>query len=280
MNKIKLRKQLQEFYIEDLGELDLTSEYIFPIDEVSIGNFLVKKDGVLAGVDIFKEAYALFDPSIEVTLYKQDGDLVRKGDVIATVQGPVRYLLSAERVILNLIQRMSGVATATNEAVKALNSDHTRICDTRKTIPGLRMFDKYAVRCGGGYNHRFGLYDGVMIKDNHITFAGGIKEAVSKVRGQAGHMVKIEVETESKEQVLEAVEAGADVIMFDNRSPEEVSEYVKLVPKGIVTEISGGITLETIGTYRDTKVDYISLGMLTHSVIALDISFNLEGGVK
>lgn len=280
MNKIKLRKQLQEFYIEDLGELDLTSEYIFPIDEVSKGNFLVKKDGVLAGVDIFKEAYALFDPSIEVTLYKQDGDLVRKGDVIATVQGPVRYLLSAERVILNLIQRMSGVATATNEAVKALNSDHTRICDTRKTIPGLRMFDKYAVRCGGGYNHRFGLYDGVMIKDNHITFAGGIKEAVSKVRGQAGHMVKIEVETESKEQVLEAVEAGADVIMFDNRSPEEVSEYVKLVPKGIVTEISGGITLETIGTYRDTKVDYISLGMLTHSVIALDISFNLEGGVK
>lgn len=280
MNKIKLRKQLQEFYIEDLGELDLTSEYIFPIDEVSKGNFLVKKDGVLAGVDIFKEAYALFDPSIEVTLYKQDGDLVQKGDVIATVQGPVAYLLSAERVILNLIQRMSGVATATNEAVKALNSDHTRICDTRKTIPGLRMFDKYAVRCGGGYNHRFGLYDGVMIKDNHITFAGGIKEAVSKVRGQAGHMVKIEVETESKEQVLEAVEAGADVIMFDNRSPEEVSEYVKLVPKGIVTEISGGITLETIGTYRDTKVDYISLGMLTHSVIALDISFNLEGGVK
>ncbi len=280
MNKIKLRKQLQEFYIEDLGELDLTSEYIFPLDEVSKGNFLVKKDGVLAGVDIFKEAYALFDPSIEVTLYKQDGEFVKKGDVIASVKGPVAYLLSAERVILNLMQRMSGIATATSEAVRALNSDHTRICDTRKTMPGLRMFDKYAVRCGGGYNHRFGLYDGVMIKDNHITFAGGIKEAVSKVRGQAGHMVKIEVETESKEQVLEAVEAGADVIMFDNRSPEEVSEYVKLVPEGIVTEISGGITLETIGSYRDTKVDYISLGMLTHSVIALDISFNLEGGVK
>lgn len=280
MNKIKLRKQLQEFYIEDLGELDLTSQYIFPLEEVSKGTFLVKKDGVLAGVDIIKEAYALFDPSIEVTLYKQDGELVNKGDVIASVTGPVTYLLSAERVILNLMQRMSGIATATNEAVKALNSDHTRICDTRKTMPGLRMLDKYAVRCGGGYNHRFGLYDGVMIKDNHITFAGGIKEAVSKVRSQAGHMVKIEVETESKEQVLEAVEAGADVIMFDNRSPEEVSEYVKLVPSGIVTEISGGLTLETIGSYRDTKVDYISLGMLTHSVTALDISFNLEGGVK
>lgn len=280
MNKIKLRLQLQEFYIEDLGELDLTSEYIFPIDKISIGNFLVKKDGVLAGVDILKEAYALFDPSIEVKLYRQDGDFIRKGDVIASVQGPVRYLLSAERVILNLMQRMSGIATLTREAVQALNSDHTRICDTRKTMPGLRMFDKYAVRCGGGYNHRFGLYDGVMIKDNHITFAGSIKEAVAKVRSQAGHMVKIEVETESKEQVLEAIEAGADVIMFDNRSPEEVAEYVKLVPKGIVTEISGGVTLDTIGLYRDTKVDYISLGMLTHSVAALDISFNLEGGVK
>lgn len=280
MNKVKLRKKLQEFFIEDLGELDLTSEYIFPLEKVSKGNFLVKNDGVLAGVDIFKEAYAFFDPSIEVTLYKQDGELVKTGDVIASVNGPVAYLLSAERVILNLMQRMSGVATATHAAVQALNSDHTRICDTRKTMPGLRMLDKYAVRCGGGYNHRFGLYDGVMIKDNHITFAGGIKEAVSKVRSQAGHMVKIEVETESKEQVLEAVEAGADVIMFDNRSPEEVAEYVKLVPKGIVTEISGGLTLETIGNYRDTMVDYISLGMLTHSVTALDISFNLEGGVK
>lgn len=280
MNKIKLRKQLQEFYIEDLGGVDLTSEYIFPLDEVAKGNFLVKKDGVLAGVDIIKEAYALFDPSIEVTLYKQDGDLVQKGDIIASVNGPVAYLLSAERVILNLIQRMSGIATLTREAVVALNSGHTRICDTRKTMPGLRMFDKYAVRCGGGYNHRFGLYDGVMLKDNHITFAGSIKEAVAKVRSKTGHMVKIEVETESKEQVLEAVEAGADVIMFDNRSPEEVADYVKLVPEGIVTEISGGLTLDTLGAYRDTKVDYISLGMLTHSVMALDISFNLEGGMK
>ncbi|HHY72868.1 MAG TPA: carboxylating nicotinate-nucleotide diphosphorylase [Bacillus bacterium] len=280
MNKIKLRKKLQEFYIEDLGEFDITSEYIFPLAKVSSGSFLVKKDGVLAGVEIIKEAYALFDPSIEVVLYKKDGDFVEKGEIIASVKGPVAYLLSAERVILNLIQHMSGIATLTREAVMALNSDHTRICDTRKTMPGLRMFDKYAIRCGGGFNHRFGLYDGVMIKDNHITFAGSIKEAVAKVRSQVGHMVKIEVETESKEQVLEAIEAGADVIMFDNRSPEEVAEYVKLVPKGIVTEISGGLTLDTIGSYRDTKVDYISLGMLTHSVVALDISFNLEGGDK
>ncbi|WP_017755941.1 carboxylating nicotinate-nucleotide diphosphorylase [Calidifontibacillus oryziterrae] len=280
MNKIKLRKHLQEFFIEDLGETDLTSELIFPIDEVSKGAFLVKKDGIIAGLEIIEEAYRLFDPSIKVTFYKKDGDCVKKGELIATVEGPVRYLLSGERVILNLVQRMSGIATLTNEAVKALNSDHTRICDTRKTLPGLRMFEKYAVCCGGGYNHRFGLYDGVMIKDNHITFAGSIKAAVEKVRSQVGHMVKIEVETESMDQVIEAIEANADIIMFDNRSPEEVTNLVKLVPDGIITEISGGLTLETIGLYRDTKVDYISLGMLTHSVAALDISFNLEGGIK
>lgn len=280
MNKIKLRKLLQEFFIEDLGETDLTSELIFPLHEIAKGKFLVKKDGIIAGLEIIKEGYRLFDPSIEVTLHKRDGDFVVKGETIATVEGPVAYLLSGERVILNLLQRMSGVATLTYEVVKALNSDYTRICDTRKTLPGLRMFEKYAVRCGGGYNHRFGLYDGVMIKDNHITFAGSIKAAVEKVRSQVGHMVKIEVETESKEQVIEAIEANADIIMFDNRSPEEVAELVKLVPDGIITEISGGLTLETIGSYRETKVDYISLGMLTHSATALDISFNLEGGLK
>ncbi|WP_102345426.1 carboxylating nicotinate-nucleotide diphosphorylase [Bacillus sp. Marseille-P3661] len=280
MNKIKLRNALQQFLVEDLGEMDITSEYIFPLTEISKGEFLVKKTGVLSGVEIIKETYHLFDPSIEVVLHKNDGDYIEKGEKIATVTGPVAYLLSAERVILNLLQHMSGIASQTSEVVKALNSDYTRVCDTRKTLPGLRMFEKYAVRSGGGFNHRFGLYDGVMIKDNHIAYAGSIQAAVSKVRAQAGHMVKIEVETETKEQVMEAVAAGADVIMFDNRSPEEVAQYVKLVPDYIVTEISGGITLESIGSYRDTKVDYISLGALTHSVTALDISFNLIGGAK
>lgn len=280
MNKIKLRKLLQEFFIEDLGEMDATSTMIFPEDQQSEGEFLVKQDGILSGLELIREGYQLFDPKIEVTLLKQDGDFVEKGEKIAHVKGPVRYLLSGERVILNLLQHMSGIATLTNDCVKALNSDHTRVCDTRKTLPGLRMFEKYAVTCGNGYNHRFGLYDGVMIKDNHITFAGSIKAAVEKVRSQSGHMIKIEVETETKEDVLAAVEAGADIIMFDNCSPDQVKEYAKLVPKGITTEISGGITLENIHQYGDTGVDYISLGMLTHSVKALDISFNLKGGRK
>jgi nicotinate-nucleotide pyrophosphorylase (carboxylating) len=185
-------------------------------------------------------------------------------------------LLTGERVILNLLQRMSGIATLTHRAVTILNNSHTRICDTRKTTPGLRMLEKYAVVCGGGYNHRFGLYDGVMIKDNHIAFCGSITKAVQAVREKLGHMVKIEVETETKEQVLEAVRAGADVIMFDNRTPDEVREFVSLVPKPIITEASGGITLENLAEYGTTGVDYISLGMLTHSATALDISFHLQ----
>lgn len=170
---------------------------------------------------------------------------------------------------------MSGIATATNKAVKTLQSDHTRICDTRKTTPGLRMFEKYAVTCGGGFNHRIGLYDGVMIKDNHIAFAGSITNAVKIAKEKLGHMAKIEVETESEEQVLEAIEAGADIIMFDNRTPEEVKHFQKLVPQHITTEASGNITLQTLADYRHTGVDYISLGFLTHSVKALDISLTI-----
>lgn len=280
MNKIKLRKMLQEFFLEDIGEADLTSEYTFPVTERTEGDFLVKKDGIISGLDIIKEGYYLLDPSIKVFLHKQDGDMVSKGDIIASVEGPASYLLTGERVILNLMQHMSGIATMTNQCVRALNSNHTRVCDTRKTLPGLRMLEKYAVRCGGGFNHRFGLYDGVMIKDNHIAFTGSITNAVQTVREQVGHMVKIEVETESKEQVQEAVEAGADIIMFDNRTPDEVVNFLKLVPDHIVTEISGGITIDNISSYRDTKVDYISLGMLTHSVTALDISFNVKQSYK
>jgi nicotinate-nucleotide pyrophosphorylase (carboxylating) len=206
----------------------------------------------------------------------QDSDPIRKGQALFYVRGPVIELLSRERVLLNLIQRMSGISTLTRQAVKLLNSEHTKICDTRKTVPGLRMLDKYAVTCGGGSNHRFGLYDGVMIKDNHIEHMGSITAAVHKARKALGHMVKIEVETETKAQVLEAVSAGADVIMFDNRSPEEIKKFVNLVPEHIKTEASGGITLKTLPFYSDTGVDYISLGAITHSVQALDISFNLS----
>lgn len=276
MNTLKLKQALEQFFLEDIGERDVTSQLIFPNNLQAIGTFLVKDDGVLAGMDVIQAGFSLLGEGISVELHKRDGDYVEAGEIIATVKGPIVHLLTGERVILNVMQRMSGVATTTYKAVQALNSDHTRICDTRKTIPGLRMFDKYAVTCGGGFNHRFGLYDGVMIKDNHIAFAGSITKAVAAVKQQLGHMVKIEVETETKEQVIEAVKAGADIIMFDNRTPEEVREFCQLVPAGIITEASGGITIENLYAYGQTGVDYISLGILTNSVKALDISFNIE----
>ncbi|MCP8967304.1 carboxylating nicotinate-nucleotide diphosphorylase [Ectobacillus ponti] len=277
MNTLKLKQALEHFFLEDIGERDVTSELVFPKNMRAKGTFLLKDEGVLAGLDIIQAGFQLLDPSVEIQLYKQDGDRAGEGEIIASVHGPIVPLLSGERVILNLLQRMGGIATNTAEAVRLLNSDHTRICDTRKTMPGLRLFDKYAVACGGGYNHRFGLYDGVMIKDNHIAFAGSITAAVGHVRKQLGHMIKVEVETETREQVLEAAAAGADVIMFDNRTPDEVREFAALVPSSIVTEASGGITLADLAAYGQTGVDYISLGMLTHSVKALDISFNIEG---
>ncbi|WP_416827466.1 carboxylating nicotinate-nucleotide diphosphorylase [Ectobacillus polymachus] len=277
MNLLKLKQVLESFFLEDLGDRDITTQLIFPEHSEATGTFLIKEDGIIAGTDIIKMGFRLLDPSTKVEIYKHDGEEVHKGEILATVKGKIVALLTGERVILNLIQRMSGIATVTNQAVKLLDDDHTRICDTRKTMPGLRMFDKYAVTCGGGYNHRFGLYDGVMIKDNHIAFAGSITKAVETLKKQLGHMVKIEVETETREQVLEAVKAGADIIMFDNRSPREIEEFHRLVPKEVITEASGGITLSNLREYRRTGVDYISLGMLTHSVQALDISFNIKG---
>ncbi|NNU83127.1 carboxylating nicotinate-nucleotide diphosphorylase [Geobacillus sp. BMUD] len=276
MNRLKLEQLLRQFFLEDIGDGDVTSEMIFPAHERASGMFMAKADGVVAGVGIIAAGYQLLDPRVEVTIMKQDGERVQAGETIAAVSGPVGPLLSGERVILNLLQRLSGIATVTRQAVDLIGQSHTRICDTRKTTPGLRMLEKYAVTCGGGYNHRFGLYDGVMIKDNHIAFCGSIARAVKMVRERLGHMVKIEVETETEDEVLEAVEAGADVIMFDNRTPDEVRAFVRLVPKPIITEASGGITLANVAAYGATGVDYISLGCLTHSAPALDLSFNLR----
>ncbi|TLS39259.1 carboxylating nicotinate-nucleotide diphosphorylase [Pseudalkalibacillus caeni] len=276
MNRLQIKKDLQQFFLEDIGMNDLSSNLIFSNDEVGTGFFVAKQDGVLCGGPIIEEGYRLLDPSVEVNLIMSEGEYVKAGEKIAKVKGPIAVLLNGERVILNLIQRMSGIATLTRKAVETLNSDHTRICDTRKTTPGLRMYEKYAVRCGGGFNHRFRLDDGVMIKDNHIAYMGSITKAVSSARKQTGHMTKIEVETESAEQVQEAVDAGADIIMFDNRTPEEIKELIELVPQQIITEASGGINLENLAGYQDTGVDYISLGCLTHSVTGLDISFVIE----
>ncbi|WP_160721943.1 carboxylating nicotinate-nucleotide diphosphorylase [Bacillus sp. USDA818B3_A] len=272
MNSLKLRSQLEEFFIEDIGEQDLTTDYIFSDETEGKIVFLAKDEGVFCGEEVIRTGFHLLNHEIVVELFVRDGQAIAKGQELAHVSGKISDLLKGERVVLNLLQRMSGIATLTQKTVHTLDSGHTKVCDTRKTTPGLRMLEKYAVRCGGGFNHRFGLYDGVMIKDNHISFAGSISKAVEAVRKKAGHMVKVEVEVETEVQVLEAVQAGADVIMFDNRTPDEIKEFIKLVPAGIITEASGGIQLSNIADYRDTGVDYISLGYLTHSYKALDIS--------
>ncbi|EHL5040518.1 carboxylating nicotinate-nucleotide diphosphorylase [Listeria monocytogenes] len=280
MNSILMNQAIQAFLLEDIGQYDLSAETVFPRDTKGEGVFLAKEPGILCGISIPPKVYELLGGNIQFEAYKKDGDWVQKGDIIAAVTAPVRTLLSGERVILNLMQRMSGIASQTNFAIKQLDDSAIRICDTRKTAPGLRAFDKYAVQTGGGFNHRNGLYDGVMLKDNHIAFSGGITSAVSTVREKLGHMVKIEVETETAEQVKEAVQAGADIIMFDNRTPEEIKQLVKLVPPHITTEISGNVTLENIRRYKGSGANYISLGSLTHSVRAFDISFNSKGGIK
>jgi nicotinate-nucleotide pyrophosphorylase (carboxylating) len=280
MNTIKLRLLLEQFFIEDIGERDVTSELIFGNESKGTLVFIAKDEGVFCGEQIIDLGFRLMDENSQVTMKVKDGEKVGKGQELALITGKVSALLKAERVVLNLVQRMSGIATKTNEAVKALDSTKTRICDTRKTTPGLRMFEKYAVRCGGGFNHRYGLYDAVMIKDNHISFAGSISKAVEAVRSNLGHMVKVEVEIETKEQLLEAIEAKADCIMFDNRTPEQIEEWVGYVPEGIATEASGGITLDTLHSYRNCGVDYISLGFLTHSVKSLDISAKVMAETK
>ncbi|WP_227394967.1 carboxylating nicotinate-nucleotide diphosphorylase [Jeotgalibacillus aurantiacus] len=280
MNALKLRSSIEQFLIEDIGEQDLTTDLIFTDGTEGEIVFLAKEAGIFCGEDIIRTGFALLQPDVQVELFVEDGDSISVGQRLAVVSGQISTLLKGERVVLNLVQRMSGIATLTRKAVETLGDTETRICDTRKTTPGLRMIEKYAVRCGGGFNHRYGLYDGVMIKDNHISFAGSITEAVERVRKSAGHMVKMEVETEARTQVLEAVEAGADVIMFDNRTPDEIIELKKLVPDHIVTEASGGITLENLAAYRDCGVHYISLGFLTHSYKALDISVKVTADAE
>lgn len=278
MNNLKLRLQLEQFFLEDIGDRDITSEQIFGIEQTGEIYFLAKANGIFSGEEVIRTGFAILDQHIKTKVMVKDGERIEKGQILATAKGQVANLLKGERVILNLVQRMSGIATKTGEAVSILNSPYTKICDTRKTTPGLRMLEKYAVRCGGGHNHRFGLYDGVMIKDNHISFSGSITKAVKAVRETIGHMVKIEVEIESEEQMMEAIAAKADVIMFDNRLPSEIKEWISAVPEGIITEASGGITLENIADFKDTGVDYISLGFLTHSVQALDISVKVTVG--
>lgn len=281
MNRLEAKKRIEQFLLEDVGSGDLSTDLVFGNELTGSGTFLAKEDGIVCGLDMIGLTYEAYgDSTVEITLYKKDGERVHAGEKLADVRGRVATLLPCERIALNLMQLMSGVATCTDSYVKTLGDDSIRICDTRKTYPGLRIFEKYAVTCGGGYNHRYALYDGVMLKDNHIAFAGGIEKAVKLVKSRLGHMVKIEVETETEQQVKEAVKAGVDVIMFDNRSPEEIKNLRQLVPSHIITEASGGIRLDNIAGYRGCGVDYISVGALTNGVRPLDISFNSREAIK
>ncbi|WP_173918865.1 carboxylating nicotinate-nucleotide diphosphorylase [Halobacillus sp. Marseille-Q1614] len=276
MNPLLINEKLRSFFLEDVGTGDVTTEAIFSSQHTSSARVTAKSEGLFCGGEVIREGFRLLDSQAEITIFVQDGELITKGQILAEINGSTAAILSAERVILNLIQRLSGIASMTARAAALLNDPSIRICDTRKTIPGLRMFDKYAVKCGGGRSHRYGLYDAVMIKDNHISAAGSITEAVRKVKESAGHMIKIEVETTSEREVKEAVEAGADVIMFDNCKPDDIKNCTALVPDGIQTEASGNITLSNIVSYKGCGVHYISLGSLTHSVEAADISLLIE----
>lgn len=275
MNRLLLKRKLEEFFLEDVGEGDVTTASLDVSCEEYKAKIVAKENGIMAGAEVIIAGYEVIHHDVSVELFKKDGESFEKGELLATVSGRVKDLLAGERVILNLLQRMSGIATMAHKAMKILNDPTIRICDTRKTTPGLRMFEKYAVRCGGAYNHRRSLNDAVLLKENHILASGGVVQAVEAVRSQIGHMIKVEVETTNEQEVKDAVFANVDVIMFDNATPTEVKRYKQLVPNHIMTEASGGITLDTLAEYRGCGCQYISLGCLTHSVQSTDISFLL-----
>jgi len=271
---------------EDVGTGDITTNACVPAIAMSKGAFIAKEPGVISGLGVAKRVFELLSNKVDMTLLVQDGDTVSTGDIIATISGPSRAILTGERTALNLLQHMSGIATKTAKAVREIKNTRTKILDTRKTTPGLRALDKYAVRCGGGTNHRFNLADGVLIKDNHIKAAGGIKNAVLQAQRARMKMadntassppqILIEVEAENMEQVIEALNAKADIIMFDNMLPETMSVAVEVISGRTLTEASGNMGERNLKEIAETGVDYISIGALTHSVKAMDISLKFD----
>jgi nicotinate-nucleotide pyrophosphorylase (carboxylating) len=259
-------------YIEDIGDGDVTTDNFIPQGEIKTARLVAKEEGVVAGLPIVEMVFRRFDPNFEWKVNYNDGSRVAVGDVIAEFKGSYRALLSGERIALNFLQRMSGIATYASQFAKITEGTKVQILDTRKTLPGYRHLDKYSVRMGGASNHRFGLYDMVMIKDNHIQIAGGIKPAVEAIRKKLPMSIKIEVETTTIEQVKEALAAGADIIMLDNMSNEMMTEAVGIIDGRAKVEASGNMSLERIAEVAKTGIDYISIGALTHSVSALDIS--------
>lgn len=260
---------------EDIGHGDITTMSLVPPGLEASGVFRAKSAGVLAGIEVSQAVFKALDPEIRFMIYKRDGELITPGDILAKVEGEAGVLLTGERLALNFIQRLSGIATKTRKMADLVKEYPVRLVDTRKTTPGLRVLEKYAVTAGGGYNHRFGLYDGVMIKDNHIAVAGGITQAVSQVRGRVPHTVKIEVEVENLTQLQQALEAGADIILLDNMDVNTMEQAVKMVNGRALLEASGGINEQTILEVARTGVDIISCGALTHGAVSLDISFDI-----
>ncbi len=257
---------------EDVGTGDITTETTIPADKKAYGRFIAKEDMVICGLDVAELVFHTVGKNIEYSKNFNDGDFVKKGEVIATVSGCAGEVLTGERTALNLMQRMTGISTRTKEAVDCVKGTNAKIADTRKTTPGLRVLEKYAVRVGGGTNHRFNLADGILIKDNHIAVSGGITKAVKNARSKAPHTLKIEVEVENKEMLKEALEAGADIIMLDNMTNEQMKECVEIVNGRAMLEASGNMGEKDLRKVAETGVDLISIGALTHTVKAADIS--------
>ncbi|MDE6436279.1 MAG: carboxylating nicotinate-nucleotide diphosphorylase [Muribaculaceae bacterium] len=266
-------------FAEDIGDGDHTTLSTIGPDAMGTQHLLVKEEGILAGVDIARRVFEKFDPSLKMTVFIEDGARVKPGDIAFEVEGPVRSLLQTERLMLNIMQRMSGIATVTARYQDRLAGLNTKVLDTRKTTPGMRMLEKEAVRIGGGCNHRIGLFDMILIKDNHVDFAGGIPQAVQHAKDYCkakGKNLKIEVEVRNTDEIRQAIAAGVDRIMLDNFTPERTREAVELIRReapGVEIESSGGITFDTLRLYGETGVDFISVGALTHSVKGLDLSF-------
>lgn len=263
-------------FAEDIGDGDHTTLSTIPADAMGRQHLLVKEEGILAGVDIARRVFERYDPSLKMTVMIGDGSRVKPGDIAFVVEGPVRSLLVTERTMLNIMQRMSGIATMTAHYQERLKGLKAKVLDTRKTTPGMRILEKEAVRIGGGANHRIGLFDMILIKDNHVDFAGGIPNAVSRARAylkEKGKDLKIEVEVRNTDEIRQALDAKVDRIMLDNFTPERTAEAVALIGGAAEIESSGGITLDTLRAYGEAGVDFISVGALTHSVKGLDMSF-------
>jgi len=276
MNNISMKLNADPLILsalqEDITSEDITTNSVMPHYQLGEVELICKEDGVIAGLDVFKRVFTLLDESTEVTFNCKDGDRVRKGEKLGIIRGDIRVLLSGERTALNFLQRMSGIATYTRKIADLLEGTKTKLLDTRKTTPNMRVFEKYAVKVGGGYNHRYNLSDGILLKDNHIGAAGGVKEAVQMAKEYAPFVRKIEIEVENLDMLREALEAGADIIMLDNMSVEDMREAVKLCAGKAETECSGNVTKENVAKLVDIGVDYISSGALTHSSPILDLS--------